>query len=218
MLKKPFLLLIGFFGLVALWTLFVPVGGSEETVVSIGVGQGASSISKTLKEAGVIRSSLAFRLVTRVTGQQGQLKAGDYAVPGGLNVLQTLDLLVSGKTLVHRFLVREGLSGKQIAALVEKAGLGTAVAFRQAMADPVFLKELGIPGPTVEGYLFPDTYQLAKGLDEKALVKLMIERFKAKVPATLLAQGAAIRLSPLQVMTMASMIEKEAKADKELCS
>jgi UPF0755 protein len=214
-MKKPLILFAALLAAWTLWAFALASGASQSTVVSIGVGQGASSISRTLRNAGVVRSAMAFRLAARFSGQQGQLKAGDYEVPPGLSVIQTLDLLVSGKTLVHPFLVREGLSGKQIAALLEKQGLGKASAFLAAMADPVLVADLGIPGPTVEGYLFPDTYQLPKGLDERALVKMMVGRFKKMVPTDLLAQGAAIRLTPAQVMTMASIIEKEAKADKE---
>jgi UPF0755 protein len=199
----------------ALWAFALPVSNSDSRVISIGVGQGASSISRTLRQAGVVHSALAFRLAARFSGDQSDLKAGDYEIPAGLNVFQTLDLIVSGKTLVHRFLVREGLSAKQIAALVEQAGLGHADAFMAVINDPAMVRELGVSGPSLEGYLFPDTYQVAKGMDEKALAKLMVARFKQKVPDSLLAQGAAIRLSPQQVLTMASIIEKEAKADKE---
>jgi UPF0755 protein len=214
-MKKTLLLFAALLVAWALWAFVLARGADQSTVVSIGVGQGASSISRTLKNAGVIHSALAFRLATRLSGQQGQLKAGDYEIPPGLSVLQTLDLLVSGKTLVHPFLVREGLSGKQIAAFLEKEGLGKAPAFMAAMADPELVADLGIPGPTVEGYLFPDTYQIPKGMNERALVKMMVARFKKRVPADLLAQGAAIRLTPAQIITMASIIEKEAKADKE---
>jgi UPF0755 protein len=214
-MKKILIIFATFAAAWALWAFGLSGSTTESSVVSIGMGQGASSISHTLKDAGVVHSALAFRLAARLSGKQGQLKAGDYEVPPGLSVMQTLDLLVSGKTLVHPFLVREGLSGKQIAAALEKDGLGKASAFLEAMADPSLVAELGIPGPTVEGYLFPDTYQLPKGMNERALVRMMVERFKKMVPKDLLAQGAAIRLNSAQVITMASLIEKEAKADKE---
>ena len=214
-MKKLVLSIAAVFVLWAIWALVLPVSLAEGTVVSISVGQGASSISHALADAGVVRSALGFRLITRVSGKQGQLKAGDYEVPDGLNAFQTLDLLVSGKTLVHRFLVREGLSAKQIAALLQQEKLGAADKFMAAVKDAALVKELRVPGPTLEGYLFPDTYNMAKGLDERAVAKLMVARFKKKVPDSLLAQGSAIRLTPVQVMSMAALIEKEAKADKE---
>ena len=210
--------LLGLLAVWILWAFAMPANVADSTVVSIGVGQGASSISHTLAKAGLVHSALAFRLAARLSGDQSELKAGDYEVPGGLNVIQTLDLLVGGKALVHPFLVREGLSAKQLAALIESEGLGKADAFLAATRDPGLLKELAarqLPGDSAEGYLFPDTYNLPKGMDEKALVRLMVARFNQKVPPALLAEGAAIRLSPQQVMTMASIIEKEAKADKE---
>ena len=214
-MKKILLLSIAAAAAWFLWAMALPVGGDQSQVISIGAGQGASSISRTLKQAGVVRSAFGFRLAARFSGKQSQLKAGDYEVTPGLNAFQTLDLLVSGKALVHPFLVREGLSAKQIAALVEKEGLGRSAAFMGATKDPQLLKELGKDIDSAEGYLFPDTYNLPKGLDEKELVKMMLARFKQKVPASLLAEGAAIRLTPQQIITMASIIEKEAKADKE---
>lgn len=214
-MKKPLLGIVAVFVVWAVWALLLPMSLQEGTVFSISVGQGASSISHALEDQGVVRSALGFRLLARLTGKQGQLKAGDYEVPDGLNAFQTLDLLVSGKTLVHRFLVREGLSAKQIAALLEKEGLGNAGRFMAAVKDEALVQELGVPGPTLEGYLFPDTYGLPKGLDERAVAKLMVARFKKMVPDSLLAQGAAIRLDPRQVMSMAALIEKEARADKE---
>jgi UPF0755 protein len=211
--------LIPVFGLLALgwifWALALSAPVGETQVVTVAVGQGAGAIGHSLKAAGVVTSATGFKLAARLSGKQGQLKAGDYEVPGGLTVWQTLDLLVSGKTLVHPFLVREGTSAKQIAALLENQKLGKAEAFMRAVKDEKLVARLGVPGPTLEGYLFPDTYNLPKGMDERALAELMVGRFKQKVPSALLAQGGAIRLNPRQVMTMASLIEKEAKADSE---
>ena len=214
-MRKAILGIVAILAAWGLWALFASSSLDQSQVVSISVGQGAGAISRSLAEAGAVRSALVFRVAVRLTGQQGALKAGDYEVPPGLNTLQTLELLVSGKTLVHRFLVREGLSAKQIAALLQEQKLANAAKFMTVVKDEGFTKELGLPGPTLEGYLFPDTYQVAKGLDEKALARLMVARFKQKVPDAMLAQGAAIKLTPRQVMSMAALIEKEAKADKE---
>ncbi len=218
-MKKPLLIILAAAAAWALWAFVLPVSNSDNKVVSIGMGQGASRIRRALRQAGVVHSAFAFRLAARLSGQASDLKAGDYEIPSGLNVFQTLDLIVSGKTLVHRFLVREGLSAKQIAALLEAAGglgHGRGLHGRRGFGHGPHGPRTGCArAPALEGWLFPDTYQVAKGMDEKALAKLMVARFKQKVPDRLLAEGSAIRLSPQQVMVMASIIEKEAKADKE---
>ncbi len=128
---------------------------------------------------------------------------------------QALDLLVSGRSLQHTLLVKEGMSAAQIGAAIEKLGLGSAAKFMAVVKDPAEVANLKVPGPTLEGYLFPDSYFLPKGMAEEAIAAQMVARFHQVVPDDLLAQGEAIRLNPRQIMAMAALIEKEAKADTE---
>jgi UPF0755 protein len=198
-----------------LWAFVLPASPPEGTVVSVPVGAGAGAVAHRLEAQGAVRSALAFKLAARLTGKSASIKAGDYKIEPGLNVFGTLQLLVSGRSLMHRFLVREGLSAAQIAALLEKEGLGRAAAFMAVVNDPAEAIRLKVPGPTLEGYLFPDTYFFPKGMDERAVAEMMVARFHQKVPPRLLEEGAAIRLSPRKVVTMASLIEKEAQKDSE---
>lgn len=202
---------LGFFA----WAFYLPANPPEGTVVSVPMGAGAGVVARELKKAGAIRSSTAFKLAARLSGQAGSIKAGEYEIPHGLGVFGTLDLLVSGKSRVHRFLVREGLSARQVADLLEKEGLGRSQAFLDFVNDPAQARRLKAPGATLEGVLFPDSYNLAKGMSEAAIAELMVARFHQKVPAALLAQGSRIGLNPRKVLVMASLIEKEARADKE---
>jgi UPF0755 protein len=200
-------------GLLALW--LVPAQPAEGTVISVPLGAGLSHVAAELKKAHAIHSAIAFKLLARLTGRSGDIKAGDYQVDKGLNAFQTLDLLVDGKSMQHAFLIKEGASAAQVAAELQREGLGSAEKFLAVVRDPAQAKALGVPGSTLEGALFPDTYFLPKGMDEAAVAKVMVERFHQKVPDDLLAQGAAIKLTPLQVLTMASLIEKEAKLDSD---
>jgi len=195
--------------------LYLPAHPAEHTVVSVPLGAGLGTVARELKKAGAIHSTAAFKLIARLKGDSGEIKAGDYEIPTGLDALETLDLLVSGRSLMHPLLVREGLSAAQIAAELERQGLGKAASFLQVVQDPAQAARLKVPGPTLEGYLFPDTYFLPRGMDEAAVAELMVARFHAKAPEALLAQGAAIRLNPRQIVTMASVIEKEAKLESE---
>jgi UPF0755 protein len=214
-MKKPVLIAAGSaFGL--LLALFVlPTAPPQGTIVSVPMGASAATVARELKQAGAIRSATAFKLAARLSGKAGAIKAGDYEVPAGLGVFGMLDLLVSGRSLMHKFLVREGLSAPQVGALIEKQGLGSAKAFLAVAQDPAEAARLKVPGPTLEGYLFPDSYHLARGMSERAIAEMMVARFHQKVPPSLLAQGAAIRLDPRRVVTMASLVEKEAAAAKE---
>ena len=215
MKQRPLRIVAVLIAVLLVWAFILPTYPPEGTVVSVPLGAGAGTVAQSLKDVGAVHSATAFKLVARLSGDSGSIKAGDYQVPGGLSVFGTLRLLVSGRSLMKRFLVREGLASRQIADLLEQDGLGDKKAFLDFVDDPAQAKRLGVPGPTLEGYLFPDTYFLPKGMSEAAIAELMVARFHQKVPASLLAQGSAIRLDPRKVMTMASVIEKEAKADKE---
>jgi UPF0755 protein len=195
--------------------LWVPCSPDKTVVISVPLGAGLGTVAARLKKAGAIHSAFVFKCLARLEGKSGAIKAGDYAVPPGLNAFGTLNLLVSGGSLMHPLLVREGLSAAQIGAELEKQGLGSAKAFMALVKDPASAKRFQVPGPTLEGYLFPDTYFLPQGVGAETVVKMMVARFHQKVPDSLLAQGSAIRLNPRQVMTMASIIEKEAKLEQE---
>lgn len=202
-------------GLAALGALLLPAAPAQHTVISVPLGAGLGAVARELKKAGAIHSVLAFKCLARIKGASGAIKAGDYEVPPGLNAFATLDLLVSGRSLMHPLLVREGLSAAQIAAELERLGLGSSRKFMAVVRDPAELRKLDLPGPSLEGYLFPDTYFLPRGMDESAVAELMVARFHQKVPDSLLAEGANIRLKPAQIMAMAALIEKEAKVETE---
>jgi UPF0755 protein len=214
-LRRLVLGILGAAVLLGAAALFLPADPADGTVVSVPMGAGLGTTARALKKCGAVRSAWAFKWAARLTGHAGDIKAGDYEVPKGLNVLQTIDLLVSGRSLMQRFLVPEGQNAALIAQELEKSGIGKADAFLAAVNDPAAPARLDVPGPTLEGYLFPDTYYLPKGMNEAAIAALMVARFHQKVPDATLAEGEAIRLSPRQVMSMAALIEKEAKVEGE---
>jgi UPF0755 protein len=183
----------------------LPASGSDDRVeVSVPAGAGSRAIAHSLADAGAVRSALAFRLACFFSGKGGKLKAGDYEVPKNLSAWGMVDLLVSGKALQHRFLIPEGLAASQIAALLEAKKLANGARFLKLVKER-----------KLEGYLFPDSYQFARGVPEETLINMMLARFKEKVPESLLARGARYNLKPLQVLTLASVIEKEARAEDE---
>jgi UPF0755 protein len=215
MKKKAYLTLAAVALLWLGWGLVLPNYPADGTVVSVPIGVGVKVTARDLKKAGAIRSAFLFQWMARLSGNSGEIKAGDYAIPSGMNAFETLGLLVSGKSLQHTLLVKEGMSAAQIGAAIEKLGLGSASKFMAVVRDPAEVDNLKVPGPTLEGYLFPDSYFLPKGMAEEAIAAQMVARFHQVVPDDLLAQGAAIRLNPRQIMAMAALIEKEAKADTE---
>ena len=202
---KKLLVVLAAAALLGLGLTLLPASGSDERVeVSVPAGSGSRAIAHSLATAGAVRSAFAFRLACFFSGKGGKLKAGDYEVPKNLNAWGMVDILVSGKALQHRFLIPEGLAASQIAALLEEKKLASGARFLKLVKQR-----------KLEGYLFPDSYQFARGVPEESLINMMLARFKEKVPEALLARGARFNLKPLQVLTLASLIEKEARAEDE---
>ncbi|MGH7443034.1 MAG: endolytic transglycosylase MltG, partial [bacterium] len=181
------------------FTLWVPVR-PQKRVVSVPLGAGLDSVAVRLKQDGALRSAFVFKCLARLEGRAGAIKAGDYELPKSLNLVQALSLLVSGRSLMHPLLVPEGMSAAEIAAELQRLGLCSGSAFMALVRAPASVKRFGVPGPTLEGYLFPDTYFLPRGVSAETVVRLMVERFHQMVPDSLLDQGRAIRLNPRQVV------------------
>ncbi len=198
------------------WATRAPALSSASLIAPVPAGASAARVARELKNAGVIRSAWAFSLVARLSGAQAKLKAGDYEVPAGLDVFKLLDLLVSGRSLVHQFLVPEGWSATQIANRLSQAKLSDSAGFLAVVRDPAQAKKLGLPGSGLEGYLFPDTYTIPRGYSPERLAQVMARRFSEMVSPELLAQGAGLGLSPAQVVTLASILEKETRDPTEL--
>lgn len=204
---KKFLVLALAFSLAAIIPTFIPASSSDARVeVSISAGSGSRAIARALADAGVAESAYAFRLACLLSGKGGKLKAGDFEIPRNLNSWELVDILVSGKALQRRFLITEGMAATQIASALEAKKLGNAQKFMQLVHNPAFAKKLGVPAPTLEGWLFPDSYQFARGVSEEALIGMMVARFKEKVPEAYRAKN---------ILTLASIIEKEARVDDE---
>jgi UPF0755 protein len=122
---------------------------------------------------------------------------------------QVLDIVVSGKVLLHRLIIPEGYTIAQIAAEIERAGLADGQAFRTLANAPELATALGIEGAGLEGYLFPNTYYFPRGLSERDIIKIMVDQFHRQLPEQWRERAEALGFSLHQVITLASIIEKE---------
>jgi UPF0755 protein len=156
-------------------------------------------------------------VLSRLRGNAHSIKAGEYdfqepAAPG-----KVLDRLITGDVRRLKFTVPEGLNLTEIAAKLEAEGRGDKTAFLALARDPVFISTLGLDAPTLEGYLFPETYTLESGTSEERLIKAMVEQFRTRLGAEELVAAAAERgLDLHQMVTLASIIQKEAGNEAEM--
>jgi UPF0755 protein len=202
-------------GLGLLWAAPPRQARTHNAVLEITPGTSVGEIARKLQADGVIRSSLAFRVLAKVKGVERSMRAGHYRIASGLWAWNVVDELHDGQVTTETITVPEGLNLKQVAELVEKSGLVTREGFMEAARNPELLGKYKIPGNTVEGFLFPETYTFAKGLAPGDIVSAMVQLFFDRL------EGLADRLdlNPDELkrrVVLASIVEREAKRADEM--
>ncbi len=184
-----------------------------EAVVEINRGDTTSLIADKLIEAGVINSWYLFKLEARLSG--AKIKAGEYSIPLKLSIRDVIAFLDKGKTLLHKVTIREGLTIPEIAAALEESNMVAANDFMDAVAQLAQSNKWAIPAKTLEGYLFPETYNFRKGVKADSVAREMVNTFYKQVatvaPEELMKNPEALH----EVVTLASIIEKETGAEHE---
>lgn len=186
-----------------------------EQFVEIPAGLGPASIGSRLADAGVVRSDDTFRLAVWLRGSGRRLQAGEYRFDRPMTAAEVVDKLARGDVYVRALTFREGLTVREMAAIFETSGFGAAADFMAASKDASLIRELDPAAPDLEGYLFPDTYTLPRAATATQLVERMVSRFHKTMTAELIAQAAERGLSVRELVTLASLVEKEtAKPDE----
>lgn len=192
-----------------------PGNGSVVRDISFPPGRGVRTLADQLKTDGLIRSSWHFVLLTRLRGQAHKLKAGDYRFNDGMTVSQILNKLATGDVDYRKFSLPEGYSIYQVAELLEQKGYFKKEDFLDRCRDAALLSRLGINLPSVEGYLYPATYNLSRGAGEQQLIAQMFAQFEKKYAELSKSAVSSGGLSRHETVTLASLIEKEAVSPEE---
>ncbi len=171
-------------------------------------GDGLASVATRLARAGVIRSALLLRITARVTGRDRSLQPGEYQFTTPLTMSEVLDRLASGGAHAE-LTIPEGLTVHEIAALLARNGYGSAEQFLCVADDPDFLMAAGVPGPQLEGYLFPDTYRFTTVMSPNEILAIMVRRFHERFDGERYRRAGARGLSINEILTLASIVEKE---------
>jgi UPF0755 protein len=199
------------------WTALSPTPAVQAgpLVVEIPAHEGVLGIATRLAEAEVVPSRVAFLAATAGRGRIRHLKAGEYEIPRGATTLEVIDLLVSGRVRQHAVLHPEGATVAELARVLESQRLGRAEDIVRAAGDERLRRTLDISGPSLEGYLFPDTYQFVRGLSAEEMLGRMVQRLRSKLTPDLLERARARGLDVHQLLTLASIIEREAVDPEE---
>ena len=193
------------------WAALLPVTPSQTTFVLLRPGWGTRHIATELQREGIIRSSTAFLLLQYAEGVK-TLKAGEYKFDEPASALDVWRRLVRGDVYARTVVVPEGFNIFDIAIAVEQAGLGPAADFLAvAKGDTALVRDLDPNAKTLEGYLFPDTYQFTRIDNARDIAAAMVRRFRQEAQQIGLLGDPGMH----RIVTMASIVEKETAAPQE---
>jgi UPF0755 protein len=203
-------------GLYLIPIYFGPVGClTEYKIIDIIEGMDSYKIAKLLAEEKLIKSQSAFLILIRLNGASRHLKAGRYKLNAQLSIPQIIHKLVRGEVIKQHLVIPEGFTIAQIAQLWEAKGLGKASYFEQATRNPNLLQKYHIKAPNLEGYLFPNTYEVTYSTTPEMFIERMLQGFNRRFTNELRQEADNLNLSVHEVVTLASIIEKECKVDYE---
>jgi peptidoglycan lytic transglycosylase G len=211
MMKFFKLVLIAAVVIVALlaYAVLLPAGPSEQKLVQLKSGSSARHIAAELKKAGIIHSQYAFLLWHYSHGHKA-LKAGEYSFDHPERLRDVYDRIARGDIYVHYVVIPEGYNIYDIAHALEDAGLGRHEDFlRVAQTDVSLIRDLDPQAPTLEGYLFPDTYRFTRTQSLHDIAAVMVHRFRQA------AHEIGLNQDFHSIVTMASIVEKETAVDTE---
>lgn len=193
---------------------------SQGILLEVKPDSRVSDLARQLQAAGMIKSELVFRWYGRWQGLDRQVRPGPYLLAADLSVPEIWSVLTSGKIATVKVTIPEGYTLAQIAEVLEKKGLFKAEEFLAAAARielPYdYWQPEGLSGSQrLEGYLFPATYDFPLNADPEEIIRSMAQRMAAEITPEFVAKARQLGLTPAQAITLASIVEREVKVDRE---
>lgn len=191
----------------------------EEQLITIVPGMSGRDVTQLLYEQQLIKRPNLFHGLLRLTKADQRLKAGEYLLSASMRPLQIIGRLNAGNIVTHKVMIPEGYQIKEIAALLAEAGFVDENRFLTLAYNATLVygdqPPLDLPIESLEGYLFPDTYRFAKGQSEESIIKHMVDRFITVVTPVIEPYLDQTDLTLHEVVTLASIVEKEVVVDEE---
>ncbi len=219
MVRNALVMLAGFLLMVAAYAafeMFVPVqSGNKNIEVEIPRGSTFRQAADILWKEKLIRDKKLFLVLGRLTGADRKIRAGFYSFWSSMSPLDIFSIIRKGRIIEFELRVLEGDSLYEIAETFAKSGLVTKEEFMELARDPDILSSYDIEAQSMEGYLYPDTYIVPKGIKARDALDIMLSRMKEKFSPEIVARAEALGMTRTEVLTLASIIEKEAVVDEE---
>jgi peptidoglycan lytic transglycosylase G len=196
--------------------LFLPYQGFPSGGVYVDIPRGASqrTIARQLSQNGVVRSRVAFEALSR-SRKRRTLEAGEYFFDHPVTSLEVFDTLANGRVYVKELVIPEGFTMFDIADLAASEGFMTRDEFLSAARDPSPIRDLAPDAPSLEGFLFPATYEFPRHMTGKDMTAAMVKRFKQVWSGLPPAGEPASHKSVQDVVTLASLVERETPKPEE---
>ncbi|HET6616647.1 MAG TPA: endolytic transglycosylase MltG [Gemmatimonadota bacterium] len=198
-----------------LWSASRAPDRGTATLVVVEQGTPVRALGRRLEEAGVIRSARLFEIWIRAGGNTRSIQAGTYEIPPGVSLYGVIDILVNGQTLLASVTIPEGLRLEQQAGVAARELGVDSAAFVAAATDSLLADSLGIEAPTLEGYLFPETYRVDPSTDARGLVRLMVGEFDRAFDDEWRERAEDLGRTVHEIVTLASIVEEEARVAEE---
>ncbi len=188
----------------------------EKIILDIPMGSSIFQIGRILEEKGLIKNRDSFVWYVYLTGRKERLKAGHYSFDGSISFHRLVKELETGRPIIYKITIPEGYTAGEIGLLLSRRGLIDLNKFQELLHDKVFLNSqlTNFSPSTGEGFLFPDTYEIAQGASEEEILRVFFRRFR-QVWAEISSEATTNDLSPLESVILASVVEKEAKVEEE---
>lgn len=198
------------------WGCAGPVPDAEPVSLTVPAGASFAEVVDTLVSRQVVRRGTLFRLYARWRGVDRDVKSGEYLLRPGERWSTVLDVLTSGNVVTVPVTVPEGFVLGEIAQrLAPVTGLDSETVL-QTLTEEDAAERWGVPGPGLEGYLFPDTYRFAQGVPLETVIQAMVDRYQSVWTAERRAALDSLALDEREVVTLASIIEAEALMTEEM--
>ena len=214
-----FLLIAGGAGAAYLWAkkqLNTPVVHDENKLVTVEQGAGTQAVIAKLTQAGIVRQPRLLTLYLRVLGRTGNLKPGTYKFDSPITPLQAIEKIERGEVAFERVTIPEGFDRFDISKLLaKKTGKASEEEFLLLMNNTRLIANIAPEARNLEGYLFPDTYNYTEKTTPEELIQMMVNRFKEVYTPESIARASQLGFSTHKLITIASIIEKEAKVEED---
>ena len=184
-------------------------------LIDIPTGSSFLKVTEILNQAGLIKSRIFFYSLTIIKNARRHIRAGEYEFNTSLTPSAMIDKLLHGEIKIHKVIIREDLSLRDIAALLDKEKLINKDDFFGLASDEDFLESLNIKADSIEGYLFPETYFFDRSMSTRQIMKIMVSQFWKKVTPEMIKRAGELGFNTHQFITFASIIGKESGDDAE---